>query len=418
MKRMIAAAALTFSAAPAYAQEATPEAKFTTPEPVTQGERVEFQQFLAQFRQEALSRGYPAGLLDSALSGVTAPDPVVVERSKAQPEFVSPVWEYLNSALSADRVDTGTERLSARSDLFDGLEQRYQVDRETLTAVWGLESAFGAIQGDYDLFRSLLTLAWEGWREDFVNAQLYAALDIIREGEARRDQMKGSWAGAMGQTQFIPATYRAHAEDYNGDGLKDIWTTEGDALGSAAHYLSNSGWDFSQPWGEEIRLTDSFDWAYFNENERLVSEWDALGVKPADNDPWSPDELAMTGRLVLPAGSEGPGFLVFENFDTIMRYNNSTSYALAVGLLSDAYAGRGGLIQDWPSEGRPLRRVEVVELQEMLTQLGHDTGDPDGMVGPNTRSAVRSYQRAQDMTPDGYVNSELLDQVRADAVTQ
>lgn len=418
MKRILAAAALTLAAAPAYAQDATPEARFTTPEAVTKGEQAEFQDFLDQFRREALSRGYSAQLLDSVLSGVDSPDPVVIERSRTQPEFVSPVWEYLNSALSDSRINTGTERLSARAGLFDALERRYKVDRETLTAVWGLESAFGAIQGDYDLFRSLLTLAWEGWREDFVTEQLYAAMDILRDGEARRGQLKGSWAGAMGQTQFIPTTYRVHAVDYDGDGLKDIWTSEGDALGSAAHYLANSGWDFGQPWGEEIRLTDSFDWAYFNEDSRPVSEWSALGVKPADNEPWSAAELAMTGRLVLPAGSEGPGFLVFENFDTIMRYNNSTSYALAVGLLSDVYAGRGGLIQDWPSEGRPLRRVEVVELQEMLTQLGHDTGEPDGMVGPNTRSAVRAYQRAQEMTPDGYVNSELLDQVRADAMTQ
>jgi len=407
---LMASAALGFAGC---ATAQTPEAQFTSPEAVEQKTDESFSAWTARFMEEAVSRGYSQDLVSTAFAGVVHPDPVVVDRSQSQPEFVRPVWEYLNSAVSESRVASGQAELSAQPELFAGLEAEYGLDREVLTAIWGLESAFGQILGDYDVFRSLATLGWAGWRPDFVEEQLFAALDILRDGEATRDQLKGSWAGAMGQTQFIPASYRIYAQDWDGDGRKNIWSDDGDALASAANLLARSGWKQDVPWGVEVRLTEEFNWDMFDGQERLTANWAQGGVARADGAQWGTDLWGLDAELILPAGAQGPAFLTFSNFDAIMRYNNSTAYALAVGMLSDVYAGRGGLVADWPDEGRPLRRAEVYELQDSLTALGFDTQGSDGLIGPNTRKAVRAFQRANAITPDGHVNSELLDRVRA-----
>lgn len=427
LRTLLTASALIGLPGAALAQDdSAPEARFTTPEYVQPEAEAQaeikteqsFAEWVSVFKSKAVDRGYSADLVDSAFAGVTRPDLVVVDRSENQPEFVRPVWEYLQSAVSESRVSTGNAELSAQNDLFASLEAEYGVEGETLVAVWGLESAFGKIQGDYDVVRSLATLGWAGWRDDFVDEQLFAVLDILRDGDATRDELKGSWAGAMGQTQFIPSSYRQYAQDWDGNGAKNIWSSDADSLASAANLLAKAGWQTGVPWGVEVRLTDQFDWAMNDEEERLTAYWAQAGIARADGAQWSADLWGLPAELVLPAGSQGPAFLTFDNFDAIKRYNNSTSYALAVGMLSDAYAGRDSLRAAWPEEGRPLRRAEVFELQNSLTQIGFDTGAADGLIGPNTRSAVRAFQREQAMTPDGYVNSELLESVRAEIPTQ
>jgi len=415
--RLMLAAFACLTAACAHAQdEALPESQFVDPAEASEdvrAEEISFQDWIADFSVEAMDRGYAPDLLDLAFGTVDTPNQTVVRLSESQPEFVRPVSEYLEGAVSPARIAPGRERLAAQASLFEALERAYAVDREALTAIWGLESAYGAILGDFDVFRSYATLGWAGWRPVFVREQLYAALDILAEGQAARDQLKGSWAGAMGQTQFIPATYRRYAQDWNSDGVRDLWDNDGDALASAARYLSQSGWAYGAPWGVEVILAETFDWSIYDETSvRPAAEWGALGVTRADGADWQGALAGAPARLLLPMGHRGPAFLTFDNFEVIKEYNNSTAYALAVGMLSDAFRGESGLVADWPDSGRPLRREEVFELQDRLTHIGYDTGGSDGLIGPLTRRAVRAFQRSRNLTPDGYVDAEFLDRVR------
>ena len=367
-----------------------------------------FAQWRDAFRVEALQAGVPAELFDRAFAGIE-PDPSIITADRSQPEFTRPVWQYLEGALAAQRVSSGRRLLSQHEATLSAIEERYGVDRNTLVAIWGLESNFGNIMGDKSVIRSLATLAHEGRRPGFAKSQLLAALDILEHGDVSPENLRGSWAGAMGQTQFIPTTYNSYAVDFDGDGRRDIWQSSADALASAANYLQSSGWKEGQPWGFEVVLPKGFDYALADSSIRKpLDEWRRLGLQglPAGEQSWN-------ASLLLPAGHRGPAFLVLANFRTILRYNNSSSYGLAIGLLSERFDGAGQVRGSWPLGEQPLSRSERLELQERLAARGFDPGTPDGIIGANTRSAIRSFQQQLGWPADGHPTQQLLGQLRA-----
>ena len=369
---------------------------------------ISFSDWRGQFRIKALRAGIPTALFDRAFNGIT-PDMSVVRADHSQPEFTSPVWEYIEGATSPIRLRKGQALLSEHAATLAAIEQRYGVDRETLVAIWGMESSFGQFMGEQSVIRSLATLAYEGRRPQWAEEQLLAALQILHNGDIQPGSMRGSWAGAMGQTQFIPTTYLTHAVDFDGDGRRDIWNSSTDALASAAHYLQASGWQQGSAWGMEVALPSGFDYALADSAIRKTyAEWNSLGVKgtPTNVDP------SDTGYLLLPAGHRGPVFLVFRNFNAILKYNNSSSYALAVGLLGQRFSGGGQILADWPRSDRPLSRSERIELQENLATKGYNPGPADGIIGANTRKAIRAYQQSLGLPADGYPTPELLQQLR------
>lgn len=373
---------------------------------------VSFAEWQSTFRNQALKAGIRADVFDRAFAGVT-PDMSVIKADRSQPEFSRPVWEYLDGAISAARVRKGQALLSEHADDLQKIEQQYGVDRQALVAVWGMESNFGGFQGTQSVIRSLATLAYEGRRPGFAQSQLLAALEILQHGDITPDKMLGSWAGAMGQTQFIPTTYNTHAVDFDGDGRRDIWNTPADALASTAHYLQSSGWQRGQPWGVEVVLGSGFDYALADPTIRKsLAEWQQLGVKQPDGSAIPVAASQQQATLLLPAGYRGPAFLVLDNFRAILKYNNSTSYALAISLLSDRFKGAGYVVGSWPRTDAPLSRSERIELQTLLTARQYDAGAPDGIIGANTRKAIRSAQQSFGWPADGYPTHELLKQLR------
>ncbi|MFK0089007.1 lytic murein transglycosylase [Pseudomonas sp. NPDC090755] len=371
-----------------------------------------FAQWQAGFRQQALQAGINAGTFDRAFLGVT-PDMDVVKADRSQPEFTRPVWEYLDGALSPLRVRNGKALLEKHAELLSQLEQRYGVDRQVLVSVWGMESNFGQFQGNKSVIRSLATLAYEGRRPAFAQAQLIAALQILQNGDIQPDAMRGSWAGAMGQTQFIPTTYNTHAVDFDGDGRRDIWNSSADALASTAHYLQSSGWKRGEPWGFEVQLAPGFDyWLADGSQRKSVAEWLQLGLKLPTGVRLPAGSQQLSAALLLPAGYRGPAFLVLDNFRAILKYNNSSSYAMAVGLLGDRFYGSGFIAGSWPKDDLPLSRSERVELQTLLSARNYDAGAADGIIGANTRKAIRSAQQALGWPADGYPTHKLLENLR------
>ncbi|WP_327438959.1 lytic murein transglycosylase [Pseudomonas donghuensis] len=371
-----------------------------------------FAQWQAGFRQQALQAGINTSTFDRAFLGVI-PDMDVIKADRSQPEFTRPVWEYLDGALSPLRVRNGKGLLEKHADLLSQIEQRYGVDRNVLVSVWGMESNFGQFQGNKSVIRSLATLAYEGRRPAFAQAQLIAALQILQNGDIQPDAMKGSWAGAMGQTQFIPTTYNTHAVDFDGDGRRDIWNSSADALASTAHYLQSSGWKRGEPWGFEVQLTPGFDyWLADGSQRKTVSEWMQMGLKLPAGVRLPAGSEQLSAALLLPAGYRGPAFLVLDNFRAILKYNNSSSYAMAVGLLGQRFDGSGYIAGSWPKDDLPLSRSERVELQTLLSARNYDAGAADGIIGANTRKAIRSAQQALGWPADGYPTHKLLDSLR------
>lgn len=370
-----------------------------------------FEQWRSRFRTLALGRGISAATFDQAFAGVQ-PDPAVIAADRSQPEFTKPVWEYLESAVSPLRVRNGKSLLIQQAGLLASLEARYGIEPARLVAFWGMESNYGNNMGNKGVIRSLATLAYEGRRPDFAQDQLIAALGILQHGDVTADRMIGSWAGAMGQTQFIPTTYDHYAVDFDGDGRRDIWGSTADALASTANYLKASGWQDGKPWGYEVRVPANFDYSLADMGVRKsLAEWNALGIQGLGL-PQPAAQPSDSASLLLPAGHRGPAFLVFNNFRTILRYNNSSSYALGVALLSERYRDAGQIAGSWPTDDLPLSRSERVELQQRLAALGLDPGSADGIIGANTRKAIRAYQQSQGWPADGYPNHQLLEKLR------
>lgn len=378
--------------------------------PATQGQT--FAQWKSEFRSQALNAGINGELFDQAFAGVV-PDPGILRADSSQPEFTRPVWEYLDSAISSQRLARAKRLLGEHATTLSAIERRYGVDRHILVAIWGLESNFGSNMGDNYVIRALATLAHQGRRPGFAHAQLLAALEILGRGDISPEGMLGSWAGAMGQTQFIPTTYNSHAVDFDGDQKRDIWNSSADALASAANYLSVSNWQSGQPWGAEVSLAQGFDYALADMSIRKpIAEWASLGVRSAKEDPLDLADGGQTASLLLPAGHRGPAFLVMDNFRSILRYNNSTSYALAIGLLAKRMQGEGEITATWPTDDQPLSRSERLELQKRLQAVGFDPGGADGIIGANTRQALRNFQIALGLPADGYPSKPLLDKLR------
>ncbi|MEZ5894091.1 MAG: lytic murein transglycosylase [Parvularculaceae bacterium] len=373
-------------------------------------EPADFNRWIESFRAEAAAAGISAGVLDEALTGLTI-NTRVYELNDNQPEFSRALWDYLDGAVSAKRIQDGRSKYLENRKLFTLIEDAYGVDAETVAAIWGLESSYGAIMGDYDAIQALATLAFEGRRTGYGRSQLIGALKIIQHGYAARSELKGSWAGAMGHTQFIPTTYLAYAVDHDGDGHRDIWTNLGDVFASTANYLSISGYQANDPWGVEVKLPDGFDYALAdNSIKKALVEWAASGVSSVQGssliERFDPN---LRGRLILPAGARGPAFLVFHNFEAILKYNNSTAYALAVSLLGDEIAGRNtAIVTPWPRDDRPLTLEERKSLQQALKDRGFDPGPVDGIIGAGTKRALRAWQKQAGLAADGYASAAVL----------
>ena len=369
-----------------------------------------FERWVTNFRTSARAAGIDEATLSVAFADVRYL-PRVVELDRAQPEFTRTVWGYLDSAVSPQRVALGQDKwLQFRAEI-DAAAARYGVAPAILVAIWGVESNYGSNFGSIPTIDALATLGFEGRREDWARGQLLAALRILQNGDIDRSQMIGSWAGAMGQTQFLPSVFLGYAVDADGDGRRDIWGSMADVMASTANFLARSGWQADQPWGVEVQLPPGFDVGRADAAVRQSSaQWAAEGVQTSDGAPL-PEFADAT--VLLPAGASGPAFLVGPNFQVILRYNNSTSYALAVGLLAQRLAGGPGVQAPWPRDLAALSRQQLMALQTALNQRGFDSGTPDGVMGPATRGAIRGYQRSVGLPADGYPTLELLQRLQA-----
>lgn len=391
---------------PAAIPSASPAAPATEGLPLQQA----FAAWVAQFADTARAAGITDATLQAAFSGVRHL-PRVVELDRSQPEFTRTVWDYLDRTVTPQRVALGQARLAQVRTEADAAAARHGVPPEIVVAIWGMESNYGANTGGIPTIDALATLGFDGRRADWARGQLLAALTILQNGDIQRSAMVGSWAGAMGQTQFLPSSFLAHAVDADGDGRRDIWGSMADVMASTANFLARVGWQTGQPWGVEVRLPPGFDAGRADASvRRSASQWAAEGVTAADGTPLPPMTDAM---LLQPAGARGPVFLVGANFQAILRYNNSTSYALAVGLLSQGLAGGQGVQAPWPRDLQPLSRSQMQALQTALNARGFASGTPDGLMGPATRSALRRWQRSAGLVADGYPTLDLLQRLQA-----
>ncbi|MEQ9315957.1 MAG: lytic murein transglycosylase [Henriciella sp.] len=371
------------------------------------------------FAERARLQGRNPAVVFSILEGISPLDLYLSDRVGVastgiadQAEFAKPVWEYLRTAVTTARFTTGQEKLTQLAPVFDVLEQTYGVNREAISAIWAMETNFGSYIGNYDAANTLSNMAVEGRRRSFAESQLIALMKIVENGFANREQLGSGWAGAMGQTQFMPTTYLAYAQDYERDGKADVWSSAPDALASAANYLSASGYVFDQPWGIEVLAPSGFDWSYADGNERRMSTWKSLGISPIRGGAWGVDD-ATYAELWLPTGATGPKYLLFKNFEVFKTYNRSNSYALAVGLLADGLQGNYGPVAAWPTDIPRLNNEEVRQLQAALNQLGFDAGVVDGIAGTGTRAALQRFQKSKGFLADGYPSRPALDQVLA-----
>ena len=399
---------------PSVQEPPAPPPAAPTPEPTAPSATPTEQMAFDAWRESFLDRRAGANREAWAreLAGLT-PDQRVVDRDRSQPEFSSSAGSYISRAMTADRIARGRDLIGASPWMRD-IESQYGVPREILVAIWAQESAFGRIQGDFDVVRSLATLAWEGRRRDWAEGQLVDALRIVTEGRRDRARLLGSWAGAMGQTQFMPDNYLRLGRDHDGDGFVDIWGSDRDALASAANLLATAGWRRGQSWGAEVILPDGFDYALAETDRSPWATWRARGVRRADGGEFTAAEAAEEALILLPAGAQGPAFLALPNHYVIRRYNNSVSYALSVGLLGDAMMGRPGLSKFWPQE-EPMSRDQRFAAQRALAALGYDPGGIDGVIGSGTRAALRRWQQARGLLADGHLTAALVERLRAEA---
>ncbi len=407
MKRIIVAVALALCGGMAAGEAPTAPGGERA---VEIGSQAGLEAWLAGFRPRAMAQGITPDVLDAALADVVFA-PGVVEKDRNQSEFTKTIWVYLDTAVSEDRIANGRAALARHQDLLERIEARWGVDKEIVVAVWGLESAFGTFRGTSSTIGSLATLAYDTRRGAFFENQLIAALRILQSGDITVDAMTGSWAGAMGHTQFMPTSYLAHAVDFDGDGRRDIWGDDpADALASTAAYLADAGWTPGQPWGMEVSLPADFDYVLAGEQvKKSAADWQAIGVRTMAGGDLEDHGAAS---VLLPAGAAGAAFLIFGNFHVIERYNTADAYVIAIGHLADRISGGGPIRAEWPREDRALTLEERRELQHRLGAAGFDAGGIDGKIGPNTIAAVRAFQRANGLRPDGYANPSLLQRLR------
>ncbi|WP_417831505.1 lytic murein transglycosylase [Terasakiella sp.] len=366
---------------------------------------VDYQSWLNDFRNTAARAGISKNTLDNTLNGLV-PNKRVLELDRRQPEFSLTFWKYLNGRISEKRIQRGRDLLKKHAALFQKVHDKYGVQPRFLVAFWGLETNFGDYTGVFPLIQSLTTLAHDERRSEFFTKQLMSALQVMDRGDIPFD-VKASWAGAMGFCQFMPTTYQAYAVDGDGDGKRDMWKSLPDVFYSAANFLSQSGWQAGETWGREVKLPDGFNLDLTGlGTKKNLSEWAKLGVAKIDGGALPVAD--MQASVILPGGYRGPAFLVYENFRTILDWNRSNFYAVAVGHLADRLVW-GGPLQTTQIEETPLSRAQMLQIQARLNDLGHDVGKPDGIAGSRTRKAIKAFQKSKGIPADGYPSIELLD---------
>ena len=359
---------------------------------------------------DAAARGITRENFDRFTAGL-APDLRIMDLLDAQPEYTKSIWDYLDTALSDERIARGRELLGQHASTLSAIERAYGVDRHILVAIWGVESNYGTMGGDRSVLRSTATLTCIGRRRDFFRDEFLTTLEILQRGDVAPDRLVGSWAGAFGPTQFMPSTFKRYAVDFDGDGRRDTMDTVADVLASTANNFKTEGWASGQTWGYEVVLPKNFDYLQADRSKQLtIRQWQELGVRRANSKPFR--RVEERGFLLLPAGARGPAFLMLQNFRVIMKYNPAEAYALAIGLLADRLRGGGGLVGEWPRDEHMLSLDERLELQQLLARRGFDVGDADGMLGPKTRLAIRNYQLSVGKVPDGFASSGVLDRLR------
>ncbi len=371
--------------------------------------QADFRSCLAGLRGQAAEQGISAATFDRAFSGVQ-PDMSVLELMDNQPEFKTPIWDYMAALVDEERVTDGRAAMRQHAQALAAAESRYGVDRHVIAGVWGVESNFGKDIGGRPLVQSLATIACHGSRRrDYFRGELFATLKIIEAGDIDPRRLNGSWAGAFGHTQFMPSTFQRLAVDLDGDGRRDVVDSVPDAVGSTANFLKKAGWNAGLPWGFEVRIPPGYGGPSGRKAKRPLSSWAALGVSRIDGRPLDGDYPA---GLLLPAGPNGPAFLVTKNFDALYSYNAAESYGLAIAVLSDRLRGAPGIRAAWPTDDPPLSRAERREMQRLLAARGYDVGEPDGRVGQKTRDAIKDIERRLGMAPTGRPGGKVLEALK------
>jgi membrane-bound lytic murein transglycosylase B len=367
-------------------------------------------QFVTSLWPEAQQRGVNRAVFDAAFQGFS-PSQRVMNQTQGQPEFAQTVQAYIDRRVNTTQVQTGRRMRSEWSTTLTNIANRWGVQPEIVLAIWGMETNFGGFMGNENTIHALATLTYNGYRRDFFKGELLTALQILTAGHVSPRDMQGSWAGAMGHTQFMPTSFMRYAVDYTGDGKRDIWNSVPDALASSANYLREHGWRAGETWGYEVQLPSNFDYSRaWSVQRQSLSQWEAMGVRRVAGQPFPrPGDQA---RIFMPSGAQGPAFLLLHNFDVIKRYNNSDSYALAVGHLADRIIGGGTFAQAWPANEQALTRSQRTELQTLLNRAGFNVGSPDGVIGPRTREGIIAYQRRAGITADGHASGALLSRLR------
>ena len=362
-----------------------------------------FEPLLGSLWPDAQTRGISRKTFDLAFAGLT-PDPRVAALTTRQLEYGIPVATYLARIASQPRIEGAARRARDWKPTLDALEKQYGVDRWIILALWGIETSFGANPGGFDVIRSLATLVAIGYRADYFRDELIAALQVLQQGHVPRGKLIGSWAGAMGQPQFMPSNFLELAVDFDRDGRKDIWANVPDVMGSIANFLKRWGWKAGSPWGCEVVVPQGFD---YRKSRASYAEWSALGLTRADRKPM-PQGYAI---LFFPSGAHGPAFLVGENFEVIKRYNNSDVFALAATQIADRAQGRAGVRATWPADDPQLTRIERVALQKRMKELGHPVNEFDGRIDFDLRDEIRREQAKHGMVPDGHPTRELMERI-------
>jgi membrane-bound lytic murein transglycosylase B len=398
-----------FTAPPAPEQSLAPTAAAVA---VVNSADTPFEAWMRDYIDRTVRAGAPSDVIQREFEGLT-PDPRVNDLDGRQSEFSKPLGDYVKGVVNDNRIAMGRQRLQTLPWLPD-VEAKYGVPKEILISIWAVETGFGAIQGDFDVLRSLATLAAAGRRRDWAEGELNAVIKIIATGQASRSQLKGSWAGAMGQTQFEPSTYLEFAVDGDGDGRRDIWTSPQDALASTANLMVHYGWKRGERAECEVILPPGFDYGLAEGPSQTPLEWAELGAVKADGGSWGAADANAPTQLILPSGAYGPAFLIFPNHMAIRKYNNSTAYALSVGLLAERIAGAGPLHTPWPYE-IPLSLADRIDAQTALAKLGFDPGSVDGVIGARTRVGLRAWQKSKGIPADAYLSVSVLQRLRTEA---
>ena len=379
-----------------------------------------FQRCLANLRHQAVTSGVSGAVYDRYTQQLS-PDYSVIDKLNYQPEFSTPIWDYLSGLVDHERVQMGQQKLQQHQNVLNRVEQAYGVPAETVVAVWGVESNYGDISGKYPLLQALSTLSCEDRRQSYFRSELFATLRILQRGDVTQDQLRGSWAGAFGHTQFMPSTYERLAVDFDGDGRRDLVSSTSDALASTANFLKRAGWQTDMPWGFEVKIPQAMSISgESRRNKKSLNHWIAQGLTRANGSALIQGNLSGSTRagLIAPAGANGPIFLVFKNFDAIYSYNAAESYALAIAHLSDRFSGATPFISTWPTDDAGTSRAERREIQAFLISRGYDIGAVDGLIGDKSRQAIRQEQHRLGLNTTGRAGQKILAAFRQERAKQ